>query len=105
MMVASRGGREPLEALAGYGHEIRDAGQIPVCVGHLGMADIGRKCGHGVADIGSVLMPTLDATADERVAQIMYSRLSMGTTRNPPELASQPLKHPMDGSCWQYPAG
>lgn len=104
-MVVSCRRRKLLKALAGYGHEIRDAGQIPVRVGHLGMADVGRKCGHGVADIGSVLMPTLDATADERVAQIMYSRLSVGTTSNPPEFASQPLKHPMDGSSWQPPAG
>ena len=105
MMVVSCCHREVLEALAGYGHEIRDAGQVPICVGHLGVTNIGRKCGHGVVDIRSMLMPMLDATADERVAQIMYARLSVGTTCSPPEFASQPLKHPMDGSCWQHPAG
>lgn len=104
-MAASRGDRELLEALASEGHEIWNAGQIPICIGHLGVANIGRECGHGVVDIGSVLMPTLNATADERVAQVMYAWLSVGPTCNPPEFASQPLEHPMDSSCWQHPAG
>ncbi len=77
-MTHSDGGREELEALAGERHEIRDAGEIPICVGHLRVADIGRERGHGVADIGAMLMPKLDATADEGVAQIVNTRLGMG---------------------------
>ncbi len=97
MVITSDDGCEALEATTGDRHQFGDPSQIPVGVGHLGVANIGREGGHGVADIGAVLMPKLDAAADEGVAQIMNARLGVGTTRRPPEFASQSLEHPMDG--------
>jgi hypothetical protein len=40
MVIPSDGCREELEALARDRHEVRDARQIPIGVGHLGMADM-----------------------------------------------------------------
>jgi hypothetical protein len=76
MVADSAGGREELEALVGECHELWGTGQIPVCVGHFGVADIRRERGHGIAYIGTVIMPKLDATADEGVAVIPISELS-----------------------------
>ena len=103
MVADPDSGSEQLEALADDRHQIRDAGQIPVGIGQLRVADIGRECRHGVADIGAVLMPKLDATADEGVAQIVNARLGVGAARRPAEFASQPLEHPMDGPLRQQP--
>ncbi len=66
-------------------------------VGHLGMADIGRERSHGVVDIGPMLMPKLDAAADEGMAQVVDARMGIGAARRPAEFGSQLLEHPMDG--------
>lgn len=68
---------EKLETFAGDRHEFWDAGQIPIGIGDLGMADVGRERRHGVVDIGAMLVPELNAPADEGVAQVMDAHLAM----------------------------
>lgn len=68
------------------------------------MANIGRERSHGVVDIGPMLMPKLDAAADEGVAQVVDARLGVGAARRPAEFGSQLLEHPMDGPRRQRPA-
>src|ERR1700722_11213184 len=103
MVILSDGGCEEFEALAHDRHEVRDARQIPIGVGHLGMADIGRERSHRVVDIGPMLMPKLDAAADESVAQVMYAGLRVGAARRPAKFVSQLLEHRMDGPRRQQP--
>ena len=88
---------EDLEALARNRRQPGDAGQIPIGIGHLGMANIGRKRGHGVVDIGAVIVPELDTPTDEGVAQIMDSRLAIGTACSPAEFATELLEDAVDG--------
>src|SRR5271165_3682329 len=95
-ILPNRGGEE-LEALARDCHEFRDAGQIPIGIGHLGMADIGRKRGHGVVDISPAIMPELHPPADEGMAQVMDAWLVIGASRGPTELFPELLEDVMDG--------
>ncbi|MGB2625647.1 MAG: hypothetical protein WAK20_02575 [Candidatus Acidiferrum sp.] len=79
---------EPLELSRNNGHQVGDSREIPVGIGHLGMADISRKRQYGVINIYSLLIPPLNAVADKGVTEIMYARKWMITTSNPPKLRS-----------------
>src|SRR5450631_1264818 len=60
------------------------------------MADIRRERCHGVVDNGAVLVPKLDAAADEGVTQVVDARLSVRAARCPTELGSELFEYAMD---------
>lgn len=67
---------EKLETLARDRHEFWDAGQVPIGIGDLGVADVGRERRHGVVDIGAMLVPELNAATDEGVPIIPSTELA-----------------------------
>src|SRR3546814_19670632 len=69
-MAALLGG-ERLEAAAGRRPQFRRTRAVPVGVGHLGMADIGRKGGEGVVDVSALALPALYPSANESVSQVL----------------------------------
>lgn len=83
---------EILEAVACGGHQIRDAGQIPICVRYLCMPDVGRECRDRVVDIGTIGLPPLDASADECVSEVMDANVVMGTPGNDAGFVAQLLE-------------
>ncbi len=87
---------EKLETFAGDRHEFWDAGQVPIGIGDLGMADVGRERRHGVVDIGVMLVPELNAAADEGVAQVMDAHLAMAAPRDPTEVGAKLLENLID---------
>src|SRR5277367_4172066 len=95
MVILPAVGGKAFEALADDGHEVRDARQIPIGVGHFGMADIGGERGDGVVDVGALILPKLHAPANEGVPQIVNANQRMGATGAPPEVAAQPFEDAM----------
>ena len=87
---------EKLETLARDRHEFWDAGQVPIGIGDLGVADVGRERRHGVVDIGAMLVPELNAAADEGVAQVVDAHLAMATPRGPTEVGAKLLENLID---------
>ena len=65
--------RKAFEALRGAGEQLRDSGAVPVGVGDLGVAEIGRQGQDLVIDIGAVLVPAQQPSRDEGVAIIPIS--------------------------------
>ncbi|MGY4403903.1 hypothetical protein [Bradyrhizobium sp. USDA 3315] len=59
------------------------------------MADVGRERRHGVVDIGVMLVPELNAAADEGVAQVMDAHLAMAAPRDPTEVGAKLLENLM----------
>src|SRR3546814_11448158 len=70
---------EVFKAVACGGHQIRDAGQIPIGVRYLCMANISRERRDRIVDIGTFGLPLLDASADERVTEVMDTNVAIGT--------------------------
>src|SRR3546814_10247948 len=73
---------EVFKAVACGGHQIRDAGQIPIGVRYLCMANISRERRDRIVDIGTFGLPLLDASADERVPEVMDTNVAIGTPGN-----------------------
>ena len=59
---------EKLEPFARDRHQFRDTSQIPIGIGDLSVADVGRERCHCVVDIGAVLLPELDTATNKGVA-------------------------------------
>src|SRR3546814_15784040 len=68
---------EVFKAVACGGHQIRDAGQIPIGVRYLCMANISRERRDRIVDIGTFGLPLLDASADERVPEVMDTNVAI----------------------------
>ena len=96
MTIAPASGGEHLKALPRDRHQIRNPGEVPVGVRHLGMADIGRERGHGVVNIGAAIVPELNPPANERVSQIVNANLGVTTTGGPAQTGAQFTKDMMD---------
>src|SRR3546814_3932899 len=89
-MAALLGG-ERLEAAAGRRHQFRRTREVPVGVGHLGMADIGRKGGEGVVDVSALALPALYPSANESVSQVMDADLVVGAAGNHAGIATKQI--------------
>ncbi|RWA88116.1 MAG: hypothetical protein E5W38_08195 [Mesorhizobium sp.] len=92
MMTPSNLCCEKFELFASDRHELWDATQVPIGVGYLGVADVGRQRRHGVVDIGAVFVPQLNTATDEGVAEIVDTHLAMATSSAPTKFGSQLLE-------------
>src|SRR3989304_5261231 len=84
---------EPLEALGGDAHQLRNGGEIPVSVRHLGVAEIGRERQNLAIDIGAVLVPAQEPAHGEAVAQVVDARSACASPSGP----TQSLPEPAEG--------
>ena len=103
MMSPSDACGEKLKAFARDRHEFRDTGQIPIGVGDLDVADVGRKRRHGVVDIGAMLVPELNAATDEGVAEVVDAHLAMAAPGGPTEVGAKLPEDLIDPLCAMNP--
>ena len=62
---------DALESLGSQRHEFRNACQVPVRIGDLGVSEIGGQCEDLLPDIGSFLIPALKSAHAECMAGIV----------------------------------
>ena len=89
---------EVLEALGAQGHQLGNRGDVPVGVGDLGVAEVGRECQDPMIDVDAVLVPAQEPANGERVAQIVYARSASAALCCPTEAISEPAEGLLD-SC------
>ena len=81
-----------LEALSGNGHQLRYCGEIPVGVGDLGVAEVGRERKDLPVYLGAFLIPPQESANGERVAQIVDPRPPCAAMRGPAQTIAQPAE-------------
>jgi len=64
---------ESLETLRGVAEQLRNGGAVPVGIGDLGVAEIGRESEDLAIDVGAVLTPAEQPSCDESMAIIPIS--------------------------------
>ena len=78
------GGGEPLEPGGGQVEQLGDAGEIPVGVADLGMAQVGRQGQDGVVEVRPLGVPAEEPPAGEGVPEVMDPRRTPPGARRGP---------------------
>src|ERR1019366_5293213 len=74
---------EALEALADQAHQLRHAGEVPIGVGDLGVAEVGRQRQHALADVLPLLVPEHQPPDGEGMPKIMDARRAVTASIDP----------------------
>ena len=65
------------------------------------MSNISRQGCHRVLDVGTLLVPELDAPTDERMSQIVDAGHGASAARNPAKVRTQPRENVLNSADWQ----
>ena len=88
---------ESLETLRGAAEQLRNGGAVPVGVGDLGVAEIGRESEDLAIDVGAVLTPAQQPSRDESVAKVVNAWLARASVPSPAQTLPDPGKRLLYG--------
>jgi hypothetical protein len=89
---------QTLEPLRSYGHEFRNAREVPVRIGDLGMPEIGRQ-GEDLLlpDIGSLVIPAQEFAHRKCMTTVMKSRPPCAPLSAPTQATPNPGERLLHG--------
>ena len=90
-MVSSRA--KLFETLAGGRKQLGRAGEIPVRVRNLAVAQISREGCNGMIDIDSLLIPAKEPSAGKAMAHVVHARFGQHAVAAPAQLVPQPSEY------------